>query len=222
MTFAADERRRQLRRRCGRPPAPCSPAICACSGDVAATPCSRPCSHCIVVVLFALALGNDPALQALSRVAAGGAVGRGAAGRAAGAGHAVPRRRRGRLAGAMDAGAGAAGLAGRGAHLHALGDHRAGRYCWPRLFWPQLHASAAKRSLPVLMAVAGAGHAAAEPDRRGGRGIDRGHAPLRYPCRAARAAAVRAGAGLRRRQRRRAAAQGLDPVGAHCCCWPPA
>ena len=50
--------------------------------------------------------------------------------------------------------------------------------------------------------LAGAGHAAAEPARRGGRRIDRRHAPLRYPCRPAGAAAVRAGAGVRRRQRR--------------------
>src|SRR3546814_1334947 len=51
-------------------------------------------------------------------------LGGGAPVRPAVAGHPVPRRRRRRLTGAMDARTGTAGLAGTGAHPHPLGHDR--------------------------------------------------------------------------------------------------
>src|SRR3546814_3879134 len=77
-----------------------------------------------------------------------GVVAGGAAGRLAVAGYAVPRRRRGRFAGTMDAVAGAAVLAGARAHLHALDDHRptAGRR----------NPGAGRTAVPAARAAAGA------------------------------------------------------------------
>src|SRR3546814_2382662 len=98
------------------------------------------------------------------------------------AGHPVSRRRRRRLTGAMDARTGTAGLAGTGAHPHSLGHDRpaadrvrtaAGRTAAP-----------AARTTTRTACVIAAGHAAAEPDRRGGGRADGGHAPLRHPRRA--------------------------------------
>src|SRR3546814_3317251 len=84
----------------------------------------------------------------------------------------------------MDARTGTSGLAGTGAHPHPLGHDRpaadrvrtaAGRTAAP-----------AARATTRTACVIAAGHAAAEPDRRGGGRADGGHAPLRHPRRAAR------------------------------------
>src|SRR3546814_90711 len=129
------------------------------------------------------------------------------------AGHPVSRRRRRRLTGAMDARTGTAGLAGTGAHPHSLGHDRpaadrvrtaAGRTAAP-----------AARTTTRTACVIAAGHAAAEPDRRGGGRADGGHAPLRHPRRAAGAAAVRAGAGVLGRLGRR------QRAGTRSRRWPP-
>src|SRR5690606_28744030 len=113
----------------------------------------------------------------------------------------------------------AAGLAGGGAHLRPLAHHHraaaAGGAGARRVPVPAAGAAADADADPA------AGHPDPEPARGGGGGADRGPEALRHPRGPAGAAAVRAGAGVRRRQRgrqragarcqRRAAADGRRP-----------